>query len=263
MRTPLRGAGRSRLHDPSKSGNGAAKTAAARVYLQIKQDIIDGVYPPGAHLVRMALAKRYGVSHIPIMEACYRLELDGLVENSPQLGAHVVELSEEVVTDDLIFREAIECQTARLFAERATDTEKEEIRELAKFIDSIEEKMAEDRPEREQMRRLFQEQHSEFHLAVARASRAKILLRQMQRLWYRRLMISGDFHHVKYPVPGNWHGELAEALASGDPDVAERRMRVHIYFRVDKFGDSVREVLRRGRAEYLEIMLRNKGGSEE
>lgn len=249
------------MRDPSKSGRLKPKTTVARVYEQIKRDIIDGVHPPGAHLVRMALAKRYGVSSIPIMEACYRLEMDGLVENSPQLGAHVVELSEEVLNEDRTFREAIECQTARLFAERATDMEKDEIRELARFIDSIEERMTEDLPEREQMQRLFQEQHSEFHLAVARISGAKILHRQMKRLWYRRLMISGDFHAVMYPVPRNWHGELAEALSGGDPDAAERQMRIHVDFRHDKFGDSVREVLRRGRAEYMEILIHSKNGA--
>lgn len=251
------------MSDTSISDRATPKTTTARVYQQIKRDIIDGVHPPGAHLARMAVAKRYGVSPIPVMEALYRLELDGLVENSPQLGAHVIELSEEVLVEDLTFREAVECQTARLFAERATETDKNEIRELAGFIDSIEEKMTEDLPESEQMQRLFQRQHSEFHFAVARISKAKNLYRQMKRLWYRRLMVSGDFHAVMYPVPRDWHIRLAEGLASGDPDEAERCMRTHICFRSDKFGASVREILRRGKAEYLEILLRKKNGAEE
>lgn len=247
----------------TKSDRLTPKTIAARVYQQIRDDIINGVYPPGAHLVRMTLAKRYGVSPIPIMEACYRLEMDGLVENSPQLGAHVVEVSEEVLEEDRMFREAVECQTARLFAERASDQEKEQVRELARFIDSIEEKMTGDQPEIEQMQRLFQQQHSEFHLAVARISRAKSLYRQMKRLWYRRLMATGDIHAVLYPVPRNWHVDLAESLACGDPERAEKHMRYHVSFRGDKFNDSVKEVLRRGRAELLNILMQGKGESED
>lgn len=244
--------------DTSKSDRIQPKTIAARVYRQIKEDILNGVYPPGAHLVRMTLAKRYGVSAIPILEALYRLEMDGLVENSPQLGAHVIEVSEEILEDDRMFREAIECQSARLFAERASDQEKDRVRELARFIDSIEEKMTDDLPEKEEMQRLFREQHSEFHFAVCRLSKSKALYRQVKRLWFRRLMATGDIHAVLYPVPKNWHIDLAESLASGDPDRAERHMRYHVSFRGDKFTDSVKEVLRRGREELLEILMRNK-----
>lgn len=252
------------MHDTSQSDRILPKTMAVQVYRQIKDDIINGVYPPGAHLVRMTLAKRYGVSHIPIMEALYRLEMDGLVENSPQLGAHVIEISEEILQDDRVFREAVECQTARLFAECASDSEKEQIRELAKFIDSIEEKMTgTGQPEMERMQRLFQRQHSEFHLAVARISGARSLYRQMKKLWYRRLMATGDIHAVLYPVPRNWHIDLAESLAAGDPDRAEKHMRHHVSFRTDKFNDSVREVLRRGRAELLEIMMQDGSEAEE
>ena len=250
--------------DTSKSDRIPPKTIAVQVYRQIRQDIIDGVYPPGAHLVRMTLAKRYGVSAIPVMEALYRLEMDGLVENSPQLGAHVVEVSEDILEDDRIFREAVECQTARLFAERASAAEKDQIRELAKFIDSIEEKMTEEgRAEMEQMQRLFQRQHSEFHFAVAKISGARSLYRQMKTLWYRRLMATGDIHAVLYPVPKNWHIDLAESLASGDPERAEKHMRHHVSFRKDKFNDSVREVLRRGRAELLEILVQGGSGAED
>ena len=250
--------------DTSRSDRLPPKTIAARVYRQIKDDIIAGVYPPGAHLVRVTLAKRYGVSAIPVMEALYRLEMDGLVENSPQLGAHVVEISEEILEEDRTFREAVECQTARMFAERASEQEKEQIRELARFIDSIEEKMTgEEHAEIERMQRLFQRQHSEFHFAVAKISGARSLYRQMKRLWYRRLMATGDIHAVLYPVPKNWHVELAESLASGDPDRAEKHMRYHVSFRGDKFNDSVREVLRRGRAELLEILMQGKGETDE
>lgn len=242
--------------DASESSRMQPRTIAARVYRQIREDIVNGVYSPGEHLVRVTLAKRYGVSAIPVMEALYRLEIDGLVENSPQLGAHVVEISEKILEEDRTFREAIECQVARLFAERASETEKEQIRELAKFIDAIEEKMTGDgHPEMERMQCLFHRQHSAFHFAVAKMSGAQGLYRQMKRLWYRRLMATGDLHAVLYPVPKNWHIDLAESLASGDAERAEKHMRHHVSFRGDKFNDSVKELLRRGQAEFLDILM--------
>lgn len=240
----------------SKSDRFAPNTITARVYQQIKRDILNGVYPPGAHLVRQTMAKRYGVSSLPILEACYRLEMDGLVENSPQLGVHVIEISEEILEEDRIFREAIECQAARLFARRASADDKERMQELARLMDSIQEKIPSDDPE---IRALFQKHHSEFHLAVAKASQSKILYRQMKRLWYRRFMVTGDLHAFLNPVPKNWHLDLIDALNTGDPDHAERQMRIHLNFRSDQFKGTVEELLRRERAELYEALLRGKG----
>lgn len=76
-------------------------------------------------------------------------------------------------------------------------------------------------------------------------------------------MATGDIHAVLYPVPKNWHVDLAESLASGDPDHAEKHMRHHIGFRSDKFNDSVKEVLRRGRAELLKILMQGKDEPED
>ncbi len=129
------------MYDHAQSGRMEPRTLTARVYKQMKDDIMSGVYPPGTHLVRRTLAKRYGVSSLPIMEACFRLEADGLVENSPLVGAHVVDMNEEIVGEERKLREALECYTVRCVAELAEDFELQQLDVMARHLDSIQEKL--------------------------------------------------------------------------------------------------------------------------
>lgn len=229
-------------------------TLTERVYGLIKSDIINGVFPPGMHLVRRTLAKRYGVSPLPIMEACFRLENDGLVENSPMLGTHVIEINEEIIEEDRKYREALECQSARLFAENAPLLERQQLRVLAAFLDSIQEKFHQGDREMEES---FRQHHLEFHLAVAKGSGAKVIHRQMTKLWYRRVMVAGDTHATLYPAPRGWHAMLAESLTGDDPDKADKCMRFHLRYNNDreKTRDTVSEVLRRGDKELIDRIL--------
>lgn len=227
----------------------------ARVYQLLREDILNGVFPLGTHLVRRTIAKKYNVSVMPVMEALYKLEADGLVENSPQVGAHVIDMTTEDVEGDAILREAIECQAARMFSVNASVRDREQIKELAKFIDELTAMNRTDNPSAD---RLFQKTHCEFHLAVAKLSGAKQLYHQMQKIWYRRLMIVGLINNAIFPTVKNWHGTLAESLASGDPDVAERAMRTHVVFLTDKSRNSVEEILRRGKRELMDFMLVGK-----
>lgn len=227
-------------------------TMATQIYIKIREDIINGVFPPGTHLVRRALAKRYGVSMLPVMEACLRLEVDGLVENSPQIGSHVVDVSPEKARDELILREALECQAAREYARNASGNDRRNLMEMAEFLDSIQEKLVPDNREHE---KIFQKQHSEFHVTVARLSGANLIHEQMKKLWFRRLMLVCNVNSALFSNPKGWHVKLATALNSGDAETAENEMRAHILYNSEKSRDSVREVVRRGREELIDSIL--------
>lgn len=243
------------MRDPLQSGRMEPRTITARVYQQIKDDIMNGVYPPGAHLVRRTLAKKYGVSSLPVMEACFRLENDGLVENSPMMGTHVVDFNEEVVEEERKFREALECQVARYVAESASELDLQRLQITAQYLDSIQGKF---NPDDDEMVNAFHEHHSQFHLSLAKLSGAKVIYQQMKKLWFRRQMLAGDVNAILFPVPIGWHAMLMEALGSRDPDVAERAMRKHVAFNSDKIDASVKEVKSRGAAELIGRMLKQK-----
>lgn len=58
-------------------------TKCLHVYEALREEIIEGDLQPGERLVFSTLAKRFGVSPIPVREAVRRLESDGLVELQP------------------------------------------------------------------------------------------------------------------------------------------------------------------------------------
>ncbi len=243
----------------TQSGRMEPQTVSAKVYQLIKNDIINGTFPPGSHLVRRVLAKKYGVSPLPIMEACFRLENDGLVENSPMLGTHVVDINGEVVAEEYKLREALECQAARLFAITASAINKQQVRMLAQFVDSIEDKLE---TGDEEMEAAFQKHHSDFHLFVAKMSGAKLIYRQMKKLWFRRIMVAGDANAKLFPVPKGWHQLLAEKLSGDDPDAAEQQMRMHITYNKDKIDDSVKAVIDSGKMGLIGKLLLQQGEAD-
>lgn len=62
---------------------------AAQVYAELRERILSGTYSPGYRLVLSTLASELGVSVVPVREAVRRLEAEGLVEYTHNVGAQV------------------------------------------------------------------------------------------------------------------------------------------------------------------------------
>lgn len=67
-----------------------ALSKSERAYILIKTKITEGVYGPGYRLVLGAIAKELDVSVVPVREAIRRLEAEGLVTFTTNVGAQVV-----------------------------------------------------------------------------------------------------------------------------------------------------------------------------
>ena len=68
---------------------GQAELAAQK----IEELIVNGEFPPGAHLNESSLAMRFGVGRPAVREACHALVRVGLIRIVPNQGAFVKELS--------------------------------------------------------------------------------------------------------------------------------------------------------------------------
>ncbi len=201
------------------------KTMTARVYEEIKSDILNGVFPPGTHLVKRALAHKYGVSVPPVTEACLRLEIDGLVESSPMFGSFVIDVTPDTLEDELDLREALECQLARLFVRRASDHDKHSVRHATAAVDEVAKHIAAG-----DMSKLgeMHKKHYEFHALIAKGSGTKLLSMHLHRLWQGRLQRNWSENAGVMCGQRPSHAELADALAGNDQDRAEQCMREHI-----------------------------------
>ena len=92
------------------------RTLSAAIVDQLRQSILDGTYPAGSQLRQDALGEAYGVSRIPVREALFQLEAEGLVRIVPQKGAIVSELSLDEINDVFDLRGILE---PRLLAQSA------------------------------------------------------------------------------------------------------------------------------------------------
>ncbi len=199
----------------------SSKTLTRKIYEALRTDILNGRRRPGDRLVRKTVAREMGVSAMPITEALYMLELDGLVENVPMYGCRVRPVTAEDIHNDQVLREAIECQTARICAEKATDAELSRLMASAVRVDRL---MAEGDPQSVVGMNL----HCDFHMDIARYARCPILVDELERVWFRRNMRLNWINATACkPVPPDWHQKLVAVLKKRDPDAATEAMREH------------------------------------
>jgi len=71
------------MSEPNKT------TLAETIRQKLADDILRGVYPPGARLDELGLAKRFKLSRTPVREALRQLTSAGLVEMRPRRGVMV------------------------------------------------------------------------------------------------------------------------------------------------------------------------------
>jgi DNA-binding GntR family transcriptional regulator len=203
-------------------------------YLLIRDRILSGEFRPGTPISRRRLSEDLELSIIPVTDALKHLEVDGLVESLPRIGTRVkIPVADEII-ENYHLREALETQSARLFAERATTLQKRDLAKKARSLDQLYGRFSRNgldwRP------RLFHlhKTHAEFHLDVARATGCKPLIEAMERshivIFNWLYNSAADF----YRLPSRWHQDLMDALTSGNPEIADRAMRRHTRFAMDE-----------------------------
>jgi len=200
-----------------------------RAYQQIREEILRGDLSIGDVLSRRRLAKRLNMSFLPITEALKCLETEGIVESRPRVGTRVRIPNEQDVRDSNVIREALESQAARLCAKNASEEEKEQLRTSARHLDQLQKMCV---PETANSRFLFavHTYHMEFHMRIAELSRCPGLRRAIEK---EQVLVFNWLYDIavgRRTQPEQFHVNLAEAVCSGDPVVADATMRAHVRY---------------------------------
>ncbi len=203
-------------------------------YLSIRDRILRGDLPFGAGLSRRALAEELGISIVPVGDALQRLESDGLVESRPRVGTRVRIPTAKAIRGHYILREALESQAARIFAEKASGSEREEIRRMAAELDELNASI----PAGEEVSgdRSFEihKLHMGFHMRIAECTGCDELCQAVEKNQVLVFNWLYDTALGNQRLPARWHSQLAEALAAGDPETADAAMRRHTRFRMEE-----------------------------
>gem|GEM_PF-232648 len=201
---------------------------AEQAYLSIRARILHGDLTMGTAISRRKLAAEYGVSFVPIMEALQRLETEGLVESKPRVGTRVRVPTPLDIREQLVVREALECQAARLFAEKASSSERKELTKLAIQLDELDVTLSEHPEYRAEDLRMRHKLHLHFHARLVESTGCTALGRIIE--WNQTLVFKWlfDTAYKKTLQSRGRHQKLAEVVVGTDADEAEKAMRLHV-----------------------------------
>ncbi|MEJ2168180.1 MAG: FCD domain-containing protein [Desulfobacterales bacterium] len=210
--------GRSRsARDPSYLRPIRVPTRQEVVYKKLETAILSGHIRPGERIITEEIAKKLGVSKIPVREALRGLEAGGLISTKPNCGATVSELSKANLEEILALRINLECMAARKAAQ-SKDAD------LLDRLNFYHQQFATARASNIADRLL--QSNKKFHHTLYQAAGMPILLNLIEQLWDR----VSPYYYILFrqsvkpnPVIGiHYHREIVNAVKNRDPDAVSR-----------------------------------------
>ncbi|MGG3466940.1 GntR family transcriptional regulator [Neobacillus pocheonensis] len=192
-----------------------------RVYIHIKDLILEGEFKTGDRLVERELAERLNISRTPIREALFRLESQGFVKTVPRKGVIVADISEKEIIEVFTILSSLEVLAAKLAVQKLDD---ETSNKISDYIKKAENSLGNENDS------TFSQLHSEFnHLLYSAAKNNKL---------YEILSGLSDyisaFAKTGFKNPGRAaksmeeHLKIMEAIGNQEIEMAEYLTKIHI-----------------------------------
>ena len=199
-------------------------TIADKTFIQLRQDIVEGVIRPSTKLSETELSTKYAVSRAVIREAINRLESCHLVERKANVGARVVALTQDGLEELYQVREALEGMAARLAAVHMTETEISDLKSLlSTHFETV-----------QSGETYYQEAGDlDFHYRIILGSKNTQLISMLVDSLYHLIRM----YRVQLGMAGprvttafDEHRHIVQAISNRDAELAEILMRRHILY---------------------------------
>ncbi|MGQ7791350.1 GntR family transcriptional regulator [Faunimonas sp. B44] len=203
----------SALDEPGLTGRGKVQD---RVLSKLQYGLMSGIFVPGQVFSLRKLAATLGTSPMPVRESLSRLVASNALEELPNRSVRVPRLDATSLAELFEVRLHIEGMAARIASANVTDP----------WIDDLAAINERGRTAHEtgNMAEVLRA-NQEFHFAIYRLTRSKILLPIIEGLWLR----CGPTMYFSLGSPGLWdtsfHIEIMKAFRQADPQAAEAAMR--------------------------------------
>ena len=197
---------------------GTLVLSADAVTDRLRDMILTGVVGIGVQLKQEALAKRFGVSRIPIREALKRLQAEGLVEHTPHAGSIVASQSVPELLETLDVRIGLETRALKLAIPKLKSSDFKNARQIMARYD------ASDHPHE------WSDLNLEFHLCLYRPCERPKLLKMIEDL------VKGISLHLRAlqslrvgrKSPQSEHRQILDACVGRDIVLATQLLERHI-----------------------------------
>jgi len=188
-------------------------------YQTLRAAILSCELQPDERLVIDEIARRLGVSIIPVREALQMLQAEGLVVNVPHVGAAVAPISRESIVDVFTVLEGLELVSTRLVAEQGPPAS------LDDLVRSMDECAASGLFER------WADLNTRFHQTISESTGLPLLAEMMDRVlgrWdrIRRYYFNGVLSH-RVMAAQQEHRDILAALKARDYASLEAHVRGH------------------------------------
>jgi len=196
-------------------------TLAETIRQNLADDILRGVYPPGARLDESGLARRFKLSRTPVREALRQLSSAGLVEMRPRRGVVVSLPTDAALAEMFEVMGELEASCARLAAQRMSPAERVRLELVHRRSQE-----AVRSSDKESYRAL----NFEFHDVIYRGAHNEFLLTTTTGIRQR----IAPFRRAQFAIQDRLtksydeHGAIVSALLRGDADTASALMRSHV-----------------------------------
>lgn len=202
---------------------------AEKAYHLILDQVLRGGLPVGSAVSRRKLAEQFGMSLVPVAEALQRLELEGLMESRPRAGTRVRVPTAEEVRGRFELREALECQSARLCAERASFQEGLELNRQAENVDALFNRAGTEKLDKDFLFAV-QKYHVDLHTKIAECARSESLRSAIGKSHVLTFNWLYDTASGRQALPHNFHQDLIATIVKGNAQEAEDKMRKHVRY---------------------------------
>lgn len=194
------------------------KSLSAQVADTLRELIISNSYAHGCPLRQDEVAKRLGVSHIPVRAAFQQLEAEGLITHVPYKGAVVTRLTRAEIQEYFDIRAALEVDLIERSIGRLPPDAIERARGIVEQMDDAP-------PQR--WGELNWQLHQELYSAADRPLTRDFVRKIHDNLdRYVRIQLSLDEENRNRAH--REHIELIDLCAAGDRDGARELLRAHI-----------------------------------
>ena len=204
-----------------RSGRPRAATASAKIYSDLRAELVSMQRRPGEVISEAEIALSYGVSRTPVREAILKLSDEGLLEIFPQSGIFVARIPIAALPEAIIIRKALEATTAQLAAERAAPSQ---ILSLHSILERQREANATGESD------AFHRADEMFHAAIAEVAGYPGIWTLIQQVKvhvdrYRRLTLPQQGRITRVIAE---HEAILAAIEAHDPAGARTAMEIHL-----------------------------------
>jgi DNA-binding GntR family transcriptional regulator len=208
-----------------------------KIHIQLRQQIVDRLIPPGTKVTESQLFKRWKVSRTPIREVLRRLESEGLVSSTPFRGFMVNSVSMEDVKYIYTIKISLEGLAGRLATPVVVNDPKKLriIRNLVREMEICSKKMDV---------KGYSQKNLEFHVSIWDWCGNFWLTRMLNNLssQLNRFIVTALHVPNRMERSVKEHRKVLEVFESGNAKAAEKALANHFKKALE---DLIRELVRK------------------